>query len=188
MKKVCAFITGTNAVGKTTLIKALAERHGGFVASDNDLTPCEDGLVCLAGCYDRFKFGGVDRIRNAQGHSCTSRLAEVVEAGLASHDIIICEGMFLHTFGLNLSNALFKGERQLVVYLYADATVLHQRLLNRSGSRVTEIILKKQRNCCAAANKWQSIGVPVLSFNTGQCDFEAMVDEVDKKIMSLWNE
>lgn len=188
MNKVCVFITGTNAVGKTTFIKALAERHGGFVASGDDLTPCEDGLVCLAGCYDRSKYGGVDRIRNAQGRSCTSRLAEVVEAGLASHDIIICEGSFLNSFGLNLSNALFKAQRYLVVYLYADATTLHQRLLNRAARCVSETILNRQRNGCVAANKWKSIGVPVLSFNTGQCDFEAMVDEVDKKIMNLWNE
>ena len=105
MKK-CVFITGTNCSGKSSLAWAIITRYG-----------------------------GVDRITNDKGSSCTSRLAEVVEEGLKHRDIIICEGSFLDTFGMNLMNALFKAEQQYVISLYADNLTIFNRLGNRSNGK-----------------------------------------------------
>ena len=170
--KTCVFITGTNAVGKSALAWAIITRFGGVDRITNDVTYCTDGGFCLAGKYGITRFGGVDRITNDKGSSCTSRLAEVVEEGLRNADTIVCEGSFMNTFGLNLSNALFKAERHLVVSLYADPKTIWERLCGRSngkygdGKRRFDLILKKQRQAMIAAQRWQSIGVPVLQVNT----------------------
>lgn len=110
MKK-CVFITGTNCSGKSSLAWAIITRYG-----------------------------GVDRITNDKGSSCTSRLAEVVEEGLKHRDIIICEGSFLDTFGMNLMNALFKAEQQYVISLYADNLTISTDL----GTGATERMGREQ--------------------------------------------
>lgn len=150
--KTCVFITGTNAVGKSALAWEFITRYG-----------------------------GVDRITNDNGSSCTSRLADVVAEGLRHADTILCEGSFINTFGLNLSNALFKAERQLVVSLYADLQTIWNRLAarsngkNGSGKRRFDLIVKKQKQSMIAARRWQSIGVKVLQINTAQVSID---DEV----------
>ena len=172
--KTCVFITGTNAVGKSALAWEIIHRYGGVDRITNDVTYCTDGGICLAGSYGIHRYGGVDRITNDKGSSCTSRLAEVVEDGLRYADTIICEGSFMNTFGLNLSNALFKADRHLVVSLYADPKTIWQRLTARSngkygdGKRRFDLIVKKQRQAMIAAQRWQSIGVKVMQFNTSE--------------------
>ena len=115
--KTCVFITGTNAVGKSTLARAIIDRFGGIDKISNQVTYCKNGNVSLAGRYD-VRYGGVDRITNDKGSSCTSRLAEVVEEALHHSEVVFCEGSFLDTFGMNLLNAMFKAQRYLVVSLY----------------------------------------------------------------------
>lgn len=182
--KTCIFITGTNAVGKSALAWALIEHFGGIDRITNDVTYCVNGSVCLAGKYGETRFGGVDRITNEKGASCTSRLAEVVEEGLRHADIIICEGGFLDTFGLNLTNAMFKADQYLLVSLYADKKTIYNRLVNRSngrygkGKRDFEKIINKQYRCMVSAKKWQSIGVKVLQFNTAEVPIDDEINAI----------
>lgn len=179
--KTCVFITGTNAVGKSALAWEFITRYGGIDRITNDVTYCVERDICFAGRYGETRYGGVDRITNSKGSSCTSRLAEVVAEGLRHADTILCEGSFMNTFGLNLSNALFKAERQLIVSLYADPQTIWRRLTARSngkygrGGRRFDLIIKKQQQAMIAARRWQSIGVKVLQINTAQVSID---DEV----------
>lgn len=185
--KTCVFITGTNAVGKSSLAKALIARYGGIKSASKTLTVCRNERVCLAGHYENgSKYGGVDTIKNDKGSSCTSLLEGVVREGLSSHDIILCEGMYLHTFGINLTNAAFVADKQLLVFLYCPVQEIHRRLLERSGKGLTnDAVWKKQLNCATAAKKWASIGVPVLSIDTSQIGTDAAAQMVINKIDEL---
>lgn len=182
--KTCIFITGTHGVGKSALAWAFINRFGGVDRITNDVTYCREGGICLAGKYGVTRFGGVDRITNDKGSSCTSRLADVVEEGLAHSDTIICEGSFMNTFGLNLSNALFKAEQPIVVSLYTDPSTLWERLKARSngkygsGKRRYDLIWKKQTQAMIAARKWQSIGVKVVQIDTATASIEEEVEMV----------
>lgn len=179
--KTCVFITGTNAVGKSALAWEFITRYGGVDRITDDVTYCVEGDICFAGRYGETRYGGVDRITNDKGSSCTSRLADVVAEGLRHANTILCEGSFMNTLGMNLSNALFKAERQLVVSLYADLQTIWNRLAarsngkNGSGKRRFDLIIKKQRCAMTAAQRWQSIGVKVLQINTAQVSID---DEV----------
>jgi hypothetical protein len=186
--KACVFITGTNGVGKSALAWAIIDRYGGVDRITNDVTYCVEGNICLAGKYGVTRYGGVDRITNDKGSSCTSRLAAVVEEGLAHADVIVCEGSFLNTFGLNLTNAMFKADRHLIVSLYSHATTIYNRIIGRSngmngtGKRNWPTILRKQRQAMIAAKKWQSIGVKVLQINSGTVTVEEELNQVIKAI------
>lgn len=188
--KTVVFITGTHGVGKSTLARALMEHYGGIARTEGQLTYCRCGGVAFAGRYDT-KYGGVDRITNENGSSCTSALAGVVEEGLRNADTVICEGSFMNTFGMNLSNALFKGDRQLVVSLYTSPITLYFRLENRSlgknkdGNHNYGFIFNKQKQALIAAAKWESIGVPVLQLDTAKASVEAIRDAVINKIQTL---
>lgn len=179
--KTVVFITGTNAVGKSTLAWTLINRLGGI---------CEE-RACTTFCMDK-RYGGVDRITNDKGSSCTSRLAEVVQEGLKTADVIFCEGSYMDTFGLNLTNALFLGDNALVVSLYAPPAVILQRLGVRSngkngrrnGENLRRVLLKQER-CMKAAIKYQSIGVKVLQYDTSVISADAMLDEILSTINSF---
>lgn len=169
----CVFITGTNAVGKSSVARAIMERCGGISAERDMVTYLADGVTCLAGRYLGCKYGGVDRITNAKGSSCTSELANVVERGLAEREIIFCEGSFMNTFGMNLTNAMFKADRYPVVMLYADARTIWDRQNSRSNGkngagRDFPKVLQRQKQCAVAAQKWHEIGVKVLQINTAE--------------------
>lgn len=186
--KTCIFITGTNAVGKSALAWAIIERFGGVDRIDGDVTYCAEGSVCLAGKYGVTRFGGVDRITNEKGASCTSRLAAVVEEGLKNADTIVCEGSFMNTFGLNLTNAMFKADRHLLISLWADNKMIYDRLTSRSngkfgtGKRNFPKIITKQKQAMIAARKWQSIGVRVMQFNTSETSVEEELNAILKAI------
>lgn len=177
----CVFITGTNAVGKTSVAKALIARYGGIRQATKWLTYCKDPRVCFAGKYDPERtFGGVD------GFNQTKCLEGVVRKGLESCDIIICEGMYLHTFGLNLTNAAFAADRQMLAFLYAPPAVIHERLVSRAGKGIASTaVIQKQNNCFVAAKKWASIGVPVLMFDTSQKGVDEITDAITVKIDEL---
>lgn len=183
--KTVVFIIGTNAVGKSTLARLLIGRCGGVQRIDSDITYCGDGVHAFAGSYAGSTYGGVDAVKNEKGSSCTSRLAGIVEAALKTRDTVYCEGMMLHTFGINLTNAAFKGDRALVVFLYASPQVIDGRLLERSNKRVTQSILKKQIATAASARRWAQIGVPVLTFDTGSVPIERVADRVQEKVTEL---
>ena len=188
MKK-CVFITGTNCVGKSALAWEIINRYGGVDRILNDVTYCKEDGVCLAGRYGEARYGGVDRILNDKGSSCTSRLAEVVEEGLKNSQVIVCEGSFMNSFGMNLINAMFKAESYLVVNLFIDPLTLYERISQRSpsknGKRDFKKILAKQKCSMVAAQKWQSIGVKVLQINTGGITLE---EETDLVIEEIWKD
>jgi broad-specificity NMP kinase len=162
MTKTCVFITGTNATGKTTLAKELQRRFGGLADVTPTISNCADNRICFAGKYDGRKYGGVDSLNS------TRVLAEIVERALQSHDVIICEGSYLHTFGNNLTNAIFKAERNIVILLYAPLQELNKRLIARSGAGVNVGIANKQKTCARSFAKWKSIGVEVRAFDTSK--------------------
>lgn len=188
--KTVVLITGTNAVGKSTLARAIMDLLGGIDRTEGDVTYVRFERVAFAGRYDT-RFGGVDRITNENGSSCTSALAGVVEEGLRHADTIFCEGMYLNTFGLNLANALFKGDRQLIVSLWADPLTIYQRIVARSngkandGKRAWKTIMNKQLQAMRSALKWQSIGVPVLQLNTGELDTAHLAEAVLRKVKEV---
>lgn len=183
MKKTCVFIIGTNAVGKSTLAWSIIERQGGIKVIEGDVTYLNGGY-CLAGKYGLTKFGGVDRILNEKGSSCTSRLGEVVETALEKSDVIFCEGRYMNTFGKNMTNAMFKAQKHLVVFLYADKEIIYNRCVSRSngkkknGLRNWRSMFKAQECAFKAAEKWHSIGVNVIAINTGTTTIESEVEQI----------
>lgn len=179
--KLCVFINGTNCVGKTSLAKTLISLYGGGNSQiAKYLTLCKNSRIAFAGHYhEESRYGGVD------GFNSTKCLAEVVENALREHDIVVCEGSYFHTIGLNLTNAMFKADKHLVVYLYAPVEVLNARLIARGGKPITPIMVSKQKQCLVAARKWASMGVPVLSFDTSAVPTEEIAAAVGKKMDEL---
>lgn len=190
--KTVVFITGTNAVGKSTLAWSIISRFGGIYEERACTTFCKDKRYGLAGRYKDKRYGGVDRITNEKGSSCTSRLAEVVREGLQTADVIFCEGSFMDTFGLNLTNALFLGDKALVVSLYAPPAEILRRLGVRSNGKngrrnadnLRRVLLKQER-CMKAALKYQSIGVKVLQYDTSVTSVDTMLNEILSTIEPL---
>ena len=188
--KTVVFIIGTNGVGKSTVARALLDYYGGPALEEDQVVYARTGRVAFAGSYNA-KYGGVDRLKNENGTTGTSALAGVVEKGLRKADTVICEGSYMDTFGLNLSNALFKGTASLVVSLYADGVTLYRRLESRSagqhgdGKRDYGKIYAKQKRTMVAARKWEAIGVPVLQFNTAQVSVEAIRDALVCRLQTL---
>lgn len=182
--KAVVFITGTNAVGKSTLAWSLIERFGGICEERDCVTYCKDKRYGLAGRYKDKRYGGVDNITNDKGSSCTSRLADVVREGLQTADVMFCEGSFMNTFGLNLTNALFLGDKALVVSLYAPPAVIYARLKNRSngmncaGKRNWPMIFSRQKQAMIAAQKYEQIGCKVLQFDTSVYSTEQVRDAI----------
>lgn len=175
--KTCVFITGTNCVGKTTLAKEIMKRFGGIKGATNDTTYCWDSRATFAGVYkDGLKHGGVDRLNE------TKSLAGIVERALSVSDVCFCEGSYFDTFGMNLTNAMFKAQQHLYVFLYAPCEVIHKRLKERSGKMITERIISKQQRTARAANKWQEIGVPVLCFDTSRTDASEIAETIIQKL------
>lgn len=170
------YITGTNGVGKTTLSKALIEHYGGVKTADKELTLCNDERVCFAGKYGESNYGGVDIINQ------TKSLQGIVKKALKTQDVIFCEGSFMNSFGVNLTNAMFEAEKHLVIFLYAPVRVINSRLLSRSGRGVNKGVAKKQNDGCRAARKWDSIGVPVLSFDTSKVENGNIIQQIIKII------
>ena len=177
--KTVVFITGTNGTGKSIFARELMKRYGGFAGMDGKATVCVDGRVTFAGKYSGVKNGGVD------GLNQTACLVGMARELFKMHDVFICEGSYMNTFGINLTNAIFAGDRQLVVFLYAPLPVLHERLIERSGSGMKKTIAEKQNTAARCAKKWASIGVPVLPFDTAVDKTERIADAVCKKIGEL---
>lgn len=95
----------------------------------------------------------------------------------------------MNTFGLNLTNAMFKAQRYLLVSLYCPPEIIYKRLTSRSngrnGKRNLKLIWKKQLQAMIAARKWQEIGVPVLQYNTAEVTLEEELEQVMATIGEL---
>ena len=134
----------------------------------------------FAGRYNNeSRCGGVD------GFSNTKCLASIVERAFDYSDIVICEGSYFHTIGLNLTNAMFKADKHLVVYLYAPVEILNARLIERGGKPITAVMVSKQKQCLVAARKWATMGVPVLTFDTSKNTPYEIAKSVGSKIEEL---
>ena len=175
--KLCVFITGTNCVGKTTVAKEIMRRFGGIKDTSIDTTYCHDNRVTFAGRYkDGVKYGGVDSLNE------TKSLAGIVERALQVSDVCFCEGSKMNSFGMNLTNAMFKAQQHLYVFLYAPCEIIHKRLQERSGKMITNHIVTTQQQAARAAKKWQQIGVPVLCFDTSMANSEEIAEIVIQKL------
>lgn len=173
----CVFIIGTNCVGKTTLAKEIMRRFGGIKDAKGDTTYCRDKRVTFAGVYkEGSKYGGVD------GLGQTKCLAEIVDRALQVSNVCFCDGSYLNTFGVNLTNAIFTAKQQLVVFLYAPVEVIRARLQCRSGGGITKSIVSKQLQAARAAKKWSEIGVPVLCFDTSKITAEDIATKIIEKL------
>ena len=178
--KTCVFIIGTNCSGKSTLARGLMAKFGGIVSSGNTLTRCGDNRCSFAGKYTKdTMYGGVDRLNS------TARLAPIVREALETSEAVVCEGSYLDTFGMNLTNAIFEAKAQLVVFLFASGEELQRRLKQRSGGVVKETIAKKQERCLRCARKWKSVGVPVMVVDTNALNAEQVTEQVYEKIIEL---
>lgn len=179
--KTCVFIIGANRVGKTTLARYIIQQYGGIDKYEKQVTFCRDGGVCLAGCYQgSLVYCGADMVKDENGKTSTKYLEKVVQYGLESADTIFCEGSYLDSLGLNLTNAMFLvPQRHLVVFLYASRKTLYERSKERKRAKsdLTNII-KRHEHCLSAARRWKQIGVPVLSFNTGEVSTSEIFNEI----------
>lgn len=182
MNKTCVFIICTNCTGKTSLARRLISRYGGIQRTTRLATYCNDGRTTFGGEYDNqtATSNGIDKFNE------TKILQTLVKEALLTRDVVICEGVYLHTIGLNLANAIFEADRQLVVFLYAPVQVIHQRLLARSGRGITNSAFwKKQKACASSLRKWVQIGVPVLAYDTSKIGVDEIADQVQQKIEEL---
>lgn len=180
MKNVVCFITGTNAVGKSTVAKNLIERFGGVERVTGDYTYCNDGKTLFLGKYNYGgKFEGVDC------YNSTNDLYKKIQQAQKERRIVIGEGFYLHSFGINLQKALFQGERQLVVLLYAPIEILNERLKARSGTGATEFVGKTQKASLNDALRWREVGVPVLAFDTSKVSSDEIAESIITKIKEL---
>lgn len=185
MKKTCVFICGTNCTGKTTVAKALQAHFGGIAKTTADTTYCVDSRAAFAGRYKTDgKHGGVDILNR------TDTLAGIVKNAFRTADVVFCEGSFLDTFGQNLLNALFAGERAVYIFLYCNSDELVRRNWarlsekNRGGQRTYVIgrMMKKQRLVLSSAKKYASVGVPVISIDSAKVGTADIVKTILKQL------
>lgn len=185
MTKTVVFVCGTNCTGKTTVAKALQQHFGGIVETTADTTYCADSRVAFAGRYKADgKHGGVDVLNR------TDTLAGIVKNAFRTADIVFCEGSFLDTFGQNLCNAIFAGQRCLYVFLYCNRDELTRRNwarlsdTNRGGQRneVIDRMMNKQRRVLSSAKKFASIGVPVVSIDSAKVSTDEIVQLILKRL------
>lgn len=178
---IVVMITGTNCVGKTTLVKAIIEKCGGIKnVIDRSITILNGGNYALIGRYNSGKYGGVDSL------NCTKVLKDlVVKAKDKGVQVLFMEGSYLHTFGLNLTNALFSAEKQLIVNLYAKQNVIVNRLKERSNKQGVQIdkVLQKQLCTMRSAQKYRDTVLKVLQFDTGSNS----VDVIKEKVLETLN-
>ena len=180
MQKTCVFIIGTNGVGKTTLAKRLINDFGGIAAYKDKITYCNDGRACFVGRYEGVKFGGVDGLNN------TTQLAAHVKTGLNTREVVFCEGKYIKSFSINMTNAMFQAKRGVVIFIYAPVSVLNERLRGRAGGGgMTEHVWKDQKAVARTAKKWQEIGVKLVQFDTSQTTTEYIANKVKETVYGV---
>lgn len=181
--KVNVFIIGANATGKTTLAKNLIKRFGGITESGKPISLVADSRVAFVGLYeDDRKICGVDTLEGSKA------LAGGVQAAHSKgRDIVVAEGMLMHTFGLNLTNAMFLAEKHLVVFLWCPVAEIINRLKIRTVNARWGQLSTHYKPIARTACRWQSIGVPVMTFNSAETSADDIADSVYAKIEELWS-
>lgn len=168
MKKAF-LILGTNGTGKTTLAKGIIEACGGIKLFECDITYTKKNSVALIGKYEG-KFGGVD------GLNRTSDLWQLIQRAQDKAEIIIAEGVKLHTFGINVLKAASVIKDTQILFLYAPALVIDMRIKKRGGKGVTEAILRDQKHTFNAVKKYASAGYKVAAFDTSKTSTEKIIE------------
>ena len=176
--KTCVFIIGTNASGKTSAAREIMAKYGGVDEVRRTLTICNGRKTAFAGPYkEGSNYGGIDVLNE------TKSLEGIVRNAFGEGiDTVICEGSYLDTFGMNLTNAIFASDRQLVVFLHAPLEVIAKRIRERSGNEITRKVADKNKRIARAAKKWQEIGVPVLVIDTSRMTPAEIADSIINKI------
>lgn len=170
---------GTNAVGKSTLARAIINASGGIECVSNNATYCKNKKTVVIGDYSKGKkIEGVDSFGETK---CVAPLIKQIKA-----EVIVFEGLKCGTFGASIQDALFATNDQLIIFLYAPAKVINQRLIERSGTGIKSVqVLKQQKANLNAALKYKEIGVPVLSYDTSKITTEKVLEEIKNKIKNL---
>ena len=180
---VNVFLIGANATGKTTLAKNLVKRFGGITKPGKEVTLVADPRVALVGLYeDDRKICGVDTMGGSK-----ALMGGVNSAHALGREIVIAEGMLMHTFGLNLTNAMFLAEKYLVVFLWCPVSEIVRRLKARTENARWGQLSTHYKPIARTACRWQKIGVPVLTFNSAEVSSEEIADKVYAKIEELWS-
>lgn len=174
---VCVIIYGTNGVGKTSLMKCLISRFG-KKSESKTLTLLGNGWgVC--GKYNDGKYGGVDRFGK------TRILPQIAEEFFVDGNVLLAEGVKLHGVGNNITSTIFQAEKQLAVLVTADAKILHQRLIDRSGKGITREIIKDQLSNIKTLKKWSEMGVNTLVIDNTSASIEDNTNKLINKINEL---
>lgn len=173
--KACVFIMGTNGTGKTSVARALIAKFGGVSReeeSGHGVVSITAAGVAFAGRYEGVKFGGVDYLGK------TSGLSGLASYAFTRSNALVCEGMYMGSFGKNLTSTMYQAEARLAVLLYANHATIDTRLAKRSGTGITEAVMKKQQTCANAARKYASSGCSALSFDTDIYDCERIAETI----------
>lgn len=178
MKK-CILIIGTNAVGKSTLARNIIRLSGGISQVEERVTYCNDGKTAVIGDYSKGK-----KIEGVDAFAETKCVKGIIEA--TDRENVVFEGLKCGTFGLSIQGALFASNKQLVVFLYASAKTINERLLKRSSTGIkSKQVLLSQKNNLNSALKYKEIGVPVICFDTEKFTEEEIAEKVMNKINEL---
>ena len=170
-------IIGTNAVGKSSLARELINRAGGIAYVANRTTYCNDNKTAVLGDYSKHK-----NIEGVDAFGETKCLSELIKQ--TGREIVVFEGLKCGTFGLSINKALVDNSGgQIIIFLYASAKTINERLKERSGTGIkTKAVLTQQKCNLRAALKYKEIGVKVVSFNTDEISTKEIADNVEQLI------
>lgn len=175
--KTAIFIVGTNGTGKTTLMRNIIRRLGGIERFEDNITYLKNPQYAALGKYDSDSKTnvGVDWIKNTRSLTNLIKLAH--SKGV---DTVLAEGSMLHTFGINITNAVFAAPNRLWVLLFADTATLAERIKKRSGVALSPKSIDKQRFLAKNFEKMKRIGVPSVAIDTSKHD----TDEIAQYILN----
>ncbi|MBO4620343.1 MAG: AAA family ATPase [Victivallales bacterium] len=148
-------IAGTFGSGKSTLVRNLLNRHGGYQATGL-VTRSSDGFFEAAGCYkEGKKYGGADDFGKL------SDIKPLVEASNAP--VFLCEGVRAATFGpISLCN-FFAAKNGVFVYLFCDKELSAERIMSRSNKE-----MKSYKDFNSVLEGFRSIGIPCYRVSAAQ--------------------
>jgi broad-specificity NMP kinase len=178
--KTAIFFAGTNGVGKTTLMRNIISRLGGIERFEDNITYLNNSRYAVLGKYDSDSKTnvGVDWIKN------TRSLANLIKLAHGKGvDVVFAEGSMLHSFGINITNAVFAAPRRLWVVLFADTATLAERIKKRSGVALSHKSIDKQRFLAKNFEKMKRIGVDAVAVNTAKHS----TDEIAEWILNYCN-
>lgn len=173
------YITGTNCTGKTTVAKLLIEYYGGVKSTSREITVCNAEDVCFIGRYEPDKkICGVDCLGN------TKELEQIFHDASKRYRLIYAEGAYLHTFGNNLTRAIFQCDQQYVFYLYStNRDIIARQRIRTPGKKVNYVaMLAKQKAAMRSAVKWKDAGATVWAFNSSLMSPTEIVNQIIARV------